>query len=61
MHVGLVSVECLSSIEVVGHDETKKEIDSHGIRHLNSTELQAIEDGIAKAAEEIDQILDEAK
>ena len=55
------SVECLSCIEAVGHDEeTEKEIDSH-IRRLNSTELQVLEDGIAKTAEEIDQITDEAK
>ena len=61
VHVDLLSVECLSCIEAVGHDEeTEKEIDRH-IRRLNSTERQALEDGIAKTAEEIDQILDEAK
>ena len=61
VHVDQLSVECLSCIEAVGYDEeTEKEIDSH-IRHLNSTERHALEDGIAKTAEEIDQILDEAK
>ena len=51
----------MSCIEAIDHDEeTEKEIDRH-IRHLNSTELQGLEDGIAKTAEEIDQIMKEAK